>query len=443
MTDVTIEGYRPVIPPKGRAALRDLGAGGILILAYLIITRIGGLEAAKIGFQAGPLPLFLTDMVLLFLLVYCAIFRPTALFVWILGGRTAGFAGQLVWLLILTSIFHAIVTFPVWGILAIRDLAIFAYALFFPLTYFVLNTPAKAATLVRVMAFAGIALALLMVLDVFTGFHFYFEAGTRVLTDARIQVASYASGDDGGMCAFGVCAMLAYALTERKNRGWYLLFMLIGVLGVALPQTRAATFGIALASIAAFLLVSPATRALFILSSIALMATAFLFVTLFPETGLSKTIWAFYKAVTSGASVSGDDNAYFRLLRWNAVIDMWQKSPFIGIGFGKPIIPEFLIQHAERGLNAGLPHNSFLTTIARMGLVGLVLLLGPWLMAIVKAARATSYSLFRPDAFAAAIVLICMMGYANFVLFIERPMHAAALWILAAAACRLAERSPR
>jgi hypothetical protein len=35
-----------------------------------------------------------------------------------------------------------------------------------------------------------------------------------------------------------------------------------------------------------------------------------------------------------------------------------------------------------------------------------------------------------------------MLGYATFVLFLERPMHAATLWIVAAIACRLAEPEP-
>ncbi len=441
VTDILIEGYRLETAPKGRARVRDLGAGGLLIAGYLIVTRIGGLEAAKIGFQAGPLPLYLTDFLLIFLLLYCLFLRSGKTIVWLIGGRGIGIAGQSIWLLILASVFHTVAAFPAWGILAIRDLAIFSYALFFPLAYFILDTPAKAATLVRIMAYAGAGLAFLLVVDVFTGLHFYFEAGSRVLTDDRVQVASYASGDEGGMCAFAVCAMLAYLMTERRGRVWYFLLMLVAILGVALPQTRAATIGIAMAAAFALLLVGPGTRIISLMSAIGLLVLAYLFVTLLPETELARTIWAFYKAVTSGVSVSGDDNAYFRLLRWNAVLELWQGSPFIGIGFGKPIIPEFLIQRAERGLNAGLPHNSFLTTVARMGLIGLALLLTPWLTAIYRAARATSYSRYRPDAFAVAIVLVCMLGYANFVLFIERPMHAAALWIMAAAACRLSDRA--
>jgi O-antigen ligase len=424
-------------PMMRRPGLPSMGFGGLLIITYLVVTRLGGLRAAKLGFEFGPVPLYYTDITMALMLFYSLAARPAGTIMWLAGGGATGVAGRLVWLLAATSVVHAIAAFSAWGFLAIRDLAIFSYALFFPLTYLILDTPAKAARVVRIMAYAGFGLAAFFAFDVFSGLQFYFGAGERILTTERVAVASYAGGDEGGMCAFGLVAMLAFLLTERENRLWYLLMMFVCALGVALPQTRAAAFGIALAMMAAFLLANAATRLSAIIGGTVILGLGLLFVTFLPETGLARTIGAFYTALVSGASVTGDDNAYFRLLRWNAAIDLWLRSPFVGMGFGRPIIPEFLIQQSERGLNAGLPHNSFLTVIARMGIVGIALVVLPWMWSIAKAIRGMRSPLYRPEAFAAALVLICMLGYANFVLFLERPMHAAALWITAACACRL------
>jgi O-antigen ligase len=132
------------------------------------------------------------------------------------------------------------------------------------------------------------------------------------------------------------------------------------------------------------------------------------------------------------------------LLRWDKVFEIWRENPFFGAGFGRPLIPHSLISDADEGgsFNVGLPHNTYLTILARLGLFGFVLIMGAWITSIVLATKAINRNRFSADAFAAGAALVVMMGYATFVLFLERPMHSATLWIVAAIACRLSQPDP-
>jgi len=149
--------------------------------------------------------------------------------------------------------------------------------------------------------------------------------------------------------------------------------------------------------------------------------------------------------VQGGVGLQHDENAVFRLLRWDKVFELWRDNPLFGAGFGRPLIPRSLLNEVETGeFNAGLPHNTYLTVLARLGLFGFLLIMGAWIGSIVLATKAVRRPTFGADAFAAGASLVAMMGYATFVLFLERPMHNAALWIVAAIACRLAspDRAP-
>jgi O-antigen ligase len=212
------------------------------------------------------------------------------------------------------------------------------------------------------------------------------------------------------------------------------------VAALAIGQTRSAVLGLGLGTLYSLFGMRTTQR----ISFIAMLAAAGLAVMalpiLLPDIGISRGITSFFSAVRSGMELQHDDNFYFRLLRWDKVFEVWRDNPLFGAGFGRPLIPRTLIQGEEEGLfNAGLPHNTYLTILARLGLFGFILIIGAWITSIVLATRSINRSRFSADAFAAGAALITMMGYATFVLFLERPMHAATLWIIAAAACRLSE----
>src|SRR5205823_1128191 len=89
--------------PMGRAAsMGELGFGGMLVVLYLAITRIGHLSAAKIGVTIGPVPLFLTEMFLIALVLTVAITKSGPLIVWLVTGGMARMPGLMLWVLFLT-----------------------------------------------------------------------------------------------------------------------------------------------------------------------------------------------------------------------------------------------------------------------------------------------------------------------------------------------------
>ncbi len=377
--------------PMGETAgLGGLGFGGGLIVAYLAITRVGHLSAAKIGIMIGPVPLFLTEMFLIALVLVVAITRTSSLVCWLVTGGMARLPGVMLWLLFLTSIVYAIAAFDQWGILAIRDLAIFSYGLVYALVYFVLDTRAKAAAAM-------------------------------------------------GIISFSLMALLAYAATYTEWRFLNLGFAVLCFFGLALTQTRSAVLGMGLSMLYSFIGMRTTQRisfaALIVGGGLLLVATP----VLMPESGLAHAISSFGQAVEGGMSLAKDDNFYFRLLRWDAVYELWRESPIFGIGFGQPLVPRSMFADVEdTGFNVGLPHNTYLTVLARLGLFGFVLIIGAWFVSIGMATVSIRRQRFGGDAFAAGSALVAMIGFATFTLFFERPMHAATVWILAAIASRLA-----
>ncbi len=428
-------------PPAALPRLRDAGFGALVIIIYLVMTRIGGLDAAKIGFQAGPLPMFLTDIVLFTLLANAFMTHSPGLIVWVSSGGQADVPGRLIWVLFIVSGVYLAFAIPEWGIFAVRDFAIFSYALLFVLSFIILDTPARARLVMRWFTYSGVLLAFLLSVDVLSGAKIFFDAHIRYVTQARIQVVAYGSGDVGGVISFSMAALIGYVLLERERRMFHLVCLAICFLGLAIGQTRAAVFGIGCAIVYSMVGMTAVQRmvliALMTITTILLAGIAILM----PDSSIANTTTQLVSAVQGGASFTKDDNFLFRFLRWDAVIQLWLDNPILGVGFGQPLIPSWLIKSQEAGMfNAGLPHNTFLTVLARMGCLGFVLVIGPWVYAICKATVAAHRGAYRADAFAAGMALTTMLGYSNFVLFIERPMHAAALWMVCAIACRLTQK---
>lgn len=420
------------------AKLGQLGWGGILILAYLAITRIGALQAAKIGVEIGPVPIFLTEIFILGMVVTVVFSRASLFFAWLCTGGMASWPGLLLWLLFMTSLVQCVVAYNGWGIMAIRDLAIFGYAVVFPLTYLILDTQEKAAAAMRCFAYSGLILAIALIFDVNSGLHVLFPVEFRGVEGVG-DVVSYGGGDIGGTIAFSGAALLAYAASTAERRFFHLAAGGACVYAVMIGQTRSAEIGLILAGLYLFLCMRAIVRLwliLGVLAGIGLMAAILI---LSPESGIGAVINGFWLTLQSAGQGARDGNAYFRLLRWNAVYDVWRGHPLFGVGFGRPLIPNALLEPYEIGLNAGLPHNTFLTIMARLGLFGLVLVMLPWLGSAIAALTLFRRSRFQADLCAAGATLFAMMGYAFFVLFIERPLHAAALWITVAMVTRMAE----
>lgn len=135
-----------------------------------------------------------------------------------------------------------------------------------------------------------------------------------------------------------------------------------------------------------------------------------------------------------------DPDAEFRLVRWGYAYRVWAAHPLFGEGFGRAIVPEGLLDRGERKgrFNAGMPHNSFLSILARTGLVGFSLVAYSWISTLMRLLAAVRRA-HRAVDLAAANLLAAMLGYATFGLFFERPGTNAIFWILTAVAARLLE----
>jgi O-antigen ligase len=425
------------LPPATPFA--QLGVGGMLVVSYLVITRIGCLQVAKIGIEIGPIPLFLTELFVLAILGVVIVSRSQEFITWLLSGATAGWAGSFLWLLLLTSVVYCLAAVGQWGVLAVRDLAIFGYGTVFPLTYIVLDRPEKAATAMRLFSYSGIVLALALIGDTVSGLHVLFPALQRGV-EGMGDIASYGGGDVGGVLSFCMAALLAYAAETPDRRLFHLGAAAICFYAIMIGQTRSATIGLVLASLVLFAGARAAIR-FALLAAIGLaIALVVAIPVLFPTSSLARVILGFLLTLKSAGGVARDGDAYFRLLRWDAVLDLWRSNPLFGAGFGRPIIPANLVDPAENGLfNAGLPHNTYLTILARLGLVGFALIVIPWVGSIVMAVRLVRRRVYGADLFAAGSAMAAMFGFAAFVLFLERPMHSAALWMVAAIAARLSQ----
>jgi O-antigen ligase len=424
----------------GRAAtLSDLGFGGILVVGYLAITRIGHLYAAKIGVQIGPVPLFLTEMFIIAMGMVAIVTRSAPLVVWLVSGGLARAPGFMLWLLFVVSIVYTAAAFGDWGILAVRDFAIFGYGCIFALVYIVLDTRAKAAAAMRWFTYSAIVLALLLIADTLSGAHVLFLQEIRIVTEAQVYATSYGGGDVGGIISFSMIALLAYAAVSGERRAFHLLAAAVCFYAVMITQTRSAVLGLGLAAVYSLFGMRTTQRISVMGLGAAAVVAFFVVPILLPDSGLAHAISSFTAAVQGGVGGARDENVIFRLLRWDKVFELWRAHPIFGVGFGQPLIPKSLITSDENGaFNAGLPHNTYLTILARLGLFGFALIMGAWFTSIALATRAIRRPTFGADAFAAGAALVAMIGFAAFVLFLERPMHGATLWIVAAIACRLA-----
>jgi len=127
----------------------------------------------------------------------------------------------------------------------------------------------------------------------------------------------------------------------------------------------------------------------------------------------------------SGVFHSGEDPDWqFRLIAWKEAWRRFEEYPLAGEGFGVPFTFEIWD-------NDPRPHNTFLTVIYKMGLIGslpLVTLLGYWLIQGLRAVQrnSTSSHLGFLQIAVLAQIAFCLYGMAN--LLLESPFLASLFW---------------
>jgi O-antigen ligase len=336
------------------------------------------------------------------------------------------------------ALVKAALAFGSYKIYAIRDLAIFGYSMFLPLTYFSLKSLSDAAKLLRIFVYAGIALALLSLCVLVTGLDFGFLAIGKRFALGHV-VKAVGGGEQGGICAETAAALLLYNVAEKKGNVLYLVGAMVCLGGLAAATTRSAVVGLALALTFMFVLGKTQAKLRLLRAGLVLGAIALIGLLMSGTGRHANLVGRFAMAVTSAEEgAQTDPDTAFRYLRWFYTVRVWAAHPLFGAGFGSMLLPARLdLDQTRQGrFNGGMPHNTFLFVLARVGVVGLSLILICWFSSVARLVRRAPDQ-FRPDRLAAAAILITMAGFAFFVLFFERPMNNAEFWIVCALALKL------
>jgi O-antigen ligase len=417
--------------------VKDTTPEVLLLLLWVVVTRIGYLHAAKLGIEFGPIPLFLTDITLISLFALSLVNHPARCLVWMTSGSGAGASGYAVWLLCLVAFVYFVCALRDYGVFALRDLAIYCYCFFFPLVFFAVQNRRTAIKITRYFVYSGVVLGGLLVLEWSSGLNTgLFSPATRVFSGHNF----YALGSDdvGGIIAFALSGLFAYIALGSDHRLLHTACAILCLLGLAISTVRSATLGVALSAGLTFIALDNRRRVIFcgVFGFAVLCSLAIAFAP--PAVPLSGLFRSFYSGLVSGTTDSADPTAKFRVLRWDYAVNLWLTHPILGVGFGVPIIPSYLVDRYEFAgkFNSGMPHNSFLFLLERTGLFGFALVTLCWLSGIVRLLRHAKQAQLADD-LAVANILIAMVGFGSFVLFLERPMNDAAFWIVAAVGQRM------
>ena len=412
-----------------------LGGGPRLtvVVLYIIASRIWRLEFAKLGFSVGPLPIFATEVTLGILILLSVTREPGRLIFWTLFGHGAGPVGKCCWLIFWLSVLHLMVSFPDNGLLAFKDFMIFSYVLFFPITLWAIDTRGKAVVLLYSMIYSGVLLAALLLVFALTGVNLVAFEANSLVTSFGFANTRLGGGDVGGILVATVAGLYIMVVLSETRRPLHLAAIVIVLIALGLNQTRAAFAGLMACALYSMFALPPSRLGrVLVPTSLAVLIAGIVF-------SLSDTpVPAFVSALGSGLSGALDDNVKFRLERWHYVIGLWFERPLAGFGFGHPLAADWLIGvDAKGGFNRGMPHNTWLTIGARTGLVGLTLFLISVVVVLANCIWASGKGDANAERTTAGAMFVTLAGFATFVLFFERPIHAVSFWVLAAIVWRL------
>lgn len=224
-----------------------------------------------------------------------------------------------------------------------------------------------------------------------------------------------------------VLVMMANHLT-RKKTGWILAVVFF--VGLLLANSRSLFLTLAIVFLLALLLrglhrvkiaSAPLIKALV---GISLLGCTLVFLSLHVKAGRDFTTLV-AEELESGTLHAGEDATWqFRLVAWKEAWRRFEESPLAGEGFGVPFT--FGIWD-----NDPRPHNTFLTVLYKMGLIGflpLFVFLGYFFWRLASAFhhhRNTPSALFLQVG-CAVQVSFCLFGMAN--LLLESPYLAALFW---------------
>jgi hypothetical protein len=401
---------------------------GMILFGYIVGNR---------GFaQVMPIPgvpILPAELVLgvsgAWLIVQCAFshqlpFRRNALNVFI-----------LLWLVVGSA--RAVFDVRHFGFLAVRDFAMVYYALFFFLAQYLAAQAEARKFLLTMLVIASAAQPVAALLST-TFPNFFFN------TFAFRGVPLILFKGDLALTFMAVSAFILAFAIEGRFRWLALLAATLELLLVIGGDNRASGLG-ALAALG-WLAFSHARR--FVVGQVLAVATAFLIVAAFAL--LTEASWAEKKFhgvaervnsltdffgsgtyISEESSMKGDNNR-FRSVWWQTVVaETLASNPAFGLGFGHDLARNFLREYNPEmadDFTARSPHSIVVSTIGRLGFVGLGVLL---LIVIAFAAR--TWRAVRDSETPRAMLGLWACAWTIFVsacfgVVLEGPMGAVVFW---------------
>ncbi|MEO6004737.1 MAG: O-antigen ligase family protein [Opitutus sp.] len=324
--------------------------------------------------------------------------------------------------------------FRAHGLVAVRDFAVVYYAAFFVLA----QDAAREPTSRRFLNHTLLASCSLLLLTSFLYERFpEFFLGTLTFRGSPLI---YYKGDLVGTF-LAVGSVLAYLQHEQRPRWWKLLLSLLLAGGVLATNNRASMLGLVVAAV--WLAIGGRWRFARALVGTAVLGSVLVLVAAGAlNLPLEKTpLFGVYERVLSLTDPTGQrsyrgaetfnkgDNNLFRSVWWKAVIDETiDQNPYVGVGFGYDLADRFVRQYyPESGeeFSVRSPHNVLVTVFARMGAVGLAVLLA---MVAVISRRTFQAVRAGPEQAAPWCVVWVIFSSACFGVVLEGPMGAVVFW---------------
>lgn len=363
-------------------------------------------------------PIFVTDVVLAIFLVSFAVSKKRLRIN--LRSRAGKFLAAYVVVGALTFL-RSVLTGSS-ALLSLRDAAIVWYSLFFVVGYICASDPSKLFLLGKIFLLGA---TLTSVVGIFYFLH-YPQYGYGVhLTPGGIFVAAALGillvGLESGFIrkdwrAYGLAVLFAIGVLLSDARTNYLalcLMLLIAIL--LLPKTRRKQRIKAL---------KPFLRGGAVLTFIVAVLLATPIANKFVTAGLRITYQGLF-------TPEEDPDALWRLAAWGTALSVFESHPLLGIGYGKPFQFSFGLDSEARDVGVDAkPHDTYLTVLYEMGLVGIVPLLAILLCYFVRVFRYLRRIPWNDTpCLLIALLQIAFIVLGMFNLALETPFYGSLFWL--------------
>lgn len=401
---------------------------GILVVGYMVGNR-GFAQLAPAG-----LPLFPGELVLGI---------STVLAVWACARHKVltierSMLGALVLTWILLGFTRAPLDVRSFGFLAVRDLAMVYYALYFFLVQIAVSDPAAKRWITRCVL-TGMALCT----PSFIAFQIWPEFFTDRLLIAGVPLIFVKSDVAGGfMAGAGLWFLVKYAHRPQ----WGLLTLsTLALAGAVTSNSRAALLSLLIGF--GWLVAMRQARALRTASILGVLAFCGLAANAFlsSEPFSRSALYRLYESALSITDLDGtmsyqsealgdkSDNNRFRTVWWKSVIaETTETNPVLGRGFGADLAARFLSTYdavSADDFTARSPHSFIVTVYGRMGILGAVAVLG-WILGMA-AQTWVARTVADPDALGAWLASWAILASGCFGVVLESPMGAIVFWVVA------------